>query len=255
MRTTHRIALPLGARWLLPAVLVLVGMLVAVPFAGMAQDDAEPATQESGPTQEQEGQPTDEAEAPPPVAPIVSTRIGEVPTTGGRRPGPFNLAPPPIVRQAGIAPIALTIEKAAVDAGIERLRVVDGVMQDPTGPWVVAWYENLGALGEHGNVVLAGHIDFWNVGPAVFYSISLLSPGDEIVVTGEDGEVYTYVVDWVRQYDAENAPLDEIVGDTGADTLTLITCGGTFDYTNAHYLQRTVVRAERVETPPPADEA
>ena len=149
----------------------------------------------------------------------------------------------------------MTIEKAAVDAEIERLQVVDGVMQDPTGPWVVAWYENLDALGEGGNVVLAGHIDFWNVGPAVFYSINLLAPGDQITVTGDDGEVYTYAVEWVRQYDAENAPLDEIVGASGGDTLTLITCGGTFDYTNAHYLQRTVVRANRIETPPPAEEA
>ena len=50
----------------------------------------------------------------------------------------------------------------------------------------------------------------------------------------------------MKQFDADNAPLDEIVGPTGRDTLTLITCGGTFDFANGRYLQRTVVRADRV---------
>ena len=67
----------------------------------------------------------------------------------------------------------------AIAAGIEPLRVVDGAMQDPTGPWVVAWYENLGALGAIGNVVMAGHVDYWNVGPSVFFNIRDLTPGDK----------------------------------------------------------------------------
>ena len=86
-----------------------------------------------------------------------------------------------------VAPLELAIESAGIDAGIETLRVVDGAMQDPSGPWVVAWYENLGSLGKIGNVVMAGHIDYWNVGPAVFYNLSALQPGDQIVVTGDDG--------------------------------------------------------------------
>jgi LPXTG-site transpeptidase (sortase) family protein len=230
----------------------LIGLLITVPWIGQAQDEEETATAPET-TSARQDPAADDAPAAP--APIISTLLGEVPTTGGRRPGPFNLAPAPIVRQPGVAPIALDIEKAGVSASIERLRVVDGSMQDPTGPWVVAWYENLAGLGENGNVVMAGHIDYWNVGPSVFYSLNLLAPGDQISVTGEDGEVYTYTVEWVRQYDAENAPLDEIVGATGGDTLTLITCGGTFDYTNGHYLQRTVVRASRVLPEPSADSA
>jgi len=187
----------------------------------------------------------DEATTPSPV-PIVSTRLGELPTTGGRRPGPFDLAPVAAVRAPGVAPRSIQIEAAAVDAGIETLRVVDGSMQDPTGPWVVGWYENLGSLGAEGNVVMAGHIDYWNVGPSVFYGLAGLAPGTRVAVTGEDDQVYEYEVEWVRQYSAETAPLDEIVGPTTTDSLTLITCGGTFDYTNAQYLERTVVRANRI---------
>jgi LPXTG-site transpeptidase (sortase) family protein len=179
-------------------------------------------------------------------APIISTRTGEVPSTGARRPGPFDQAPLQAVRPPGLTPVTLRVERAAIDAPIEPLLVVDGSMQDPTGPWAVAWYENLASLGEGGNVVMAGHIDYWNVGPAVFYSIDELVEGDEIDVVAEDGQTFTYAVEWVRQYDAENVPLDEVVGSTNGESLTLITCGGTFDYATAHYLQRTVVRANQV---------
>ena len=193
-------------------------------------------------------QETDEEDAAAtPSARIVSTRLGEVPSYGGRRPGPFNRPAPPPDRPAGVRPLSIEIERAAVNAEIEALDIVDGAMQDPSGPWVVAWYEDLAGLGEAGNVVMAGHIDYWNVGPAVFYTIGQLAAGDEIAVTGADGEVYRYQVDWVRQYAAADAPLEEIAGRTDDEALTLITCGGTFDYATGEYLQRTVVRANRVE--------
>src|SRR5215217_6410340 len=175
---------------------------------------------------------------------IQPTGTGDVPSTGARRPGPANVALDRI-RSEAVSPIGLAIEAAGIDAGIETLRVVDGAMQDPSGPWVVAWYENLGSLGTTGNVVMAGHIDYWNVGPAVFYNLSTLEPGDDIVVTGDDGKTYPFAVDWVRQYDSASIPLDEVAGPTEVQSLTLITCGGAFDYANGHYLQRTVVRANR----------
>ena len=159
-------------------------------------------------------------------------------------PGPASQVRERVIA-ADIAPVGLTVEAAGIDAGIEALRVVNGAMQDPTGPWVVAWYENLGALGRVGNIVMAGHIDYWNVGPSVFYNLSTLQPGAEIVVTGEDGKAYPYAVEWVQQFDSTSMPLDDVIGSTEDQTLTLITCGGAFDYVNGQYLQRTVVRANR----------
>jgi hypothetical protein len=175
---------------------------------------------------------------------IRPTGVGDVPSTGTSRPGPANIDLARI-RSDFVAPVGVTVESAGIDAGIEPLRVVDGAMQDPSGPWVVAWYENLGALGKIGNVVMAGHIDYWNVGPAVFYNLSTLQPGEEIVVTGNDGRTYPFTVEWIRQYDSESIPLDEVAGPTTEQSLTLITCGGAFDYATGHYLQRTVVRANR----------
>ena len=92
---------------------------------------------------------------------------------------------------------------------------------------------------------MAGHIDYWNVGPSVFYNLSTLQPDDEIVVSGEDGKTYRFAVEWIRQYDSGSMPLDEVAGPTAGQSLTLITCGGAFDYANGEYLQRTVVRANR----------
>ncbi len=175
---------------------------------------------------------------------ILPTGVGDTPSTGASRPGPVNLVQEPNIVDI-VAPVGLAVETAGIDAGIEALRVVDGAMQDPSGPWVVAWYENLGALGRNGNVVMAGHIDYWNVGPSVFYNLSTLQPDDAIAVTGDDGKIYPYAVEWVRQYDSTSMPIDEVVGPTDEQTLTLITCGGAFDYANGEYLQRTVVRANR----------
>ena len=175
---------------------------------------------------------------------IESTERGEMPTTGGQRPGPIGLNPQPL-SIGGFQPVAITVDKAAIDAVVEVREIVDGIMQDPTGPWVVSWYKETGRLGiPDENVVVAAHVDYWDVGPAVFYNIRNLVENDVVDMTGEDGNTYRYTVEWLKLYDADNAPVQEIVGDTGETSLTMITCGGQFDYQNGHYLSRTVVRCK-----------
>ena len=183
--------------------------------------------------------------------------LSEVPTTGARRPGPIILAATRVAAPApepepveGVAPIALQVDSVGVDAPIELGAVVEGAMQDPSGPWVVSWYEPLGKVGEGGNVVMAGHVDYWNVGPAVFYDIRFLPAGEVIRVVGEDGKNYEYAVQWIERYDAAGLTPEviqnDIVGDTGEETLTLITCGGTFDPATGEYNERWVVRANLI---------
>lgn len=151
----------------------------------------------------------------------------------------------------GVAPAAIRIEKAGVDAPIETGRIVDGVMRNPTGPWVVAWYDELAALGEGGNAVMAGHIDYWDTGPAIFWNLRDLVPGEAIRVTAEGGTVFEYEVEWSKLYKVatELTPeviQEDVVGPTGQESLTLITCGGPFDEETGEYLERMVVRAVRV---------
>jgi sortase (surface protein transpeptidase) len=92
---------------------------------------------------------------------------------------------------------------------------------------------------------MAGHIDYWDVGPSVFYNLGSVQTGAEIIVTGDDGLQYPFTVDWTELFTSDDMPMDEITGPTDTQSLTLITCGGAFDYVNGEYLQRTVVRATR----------
>ncbi|MGH2550601.1 MAG: class F sortase, partial [Thermomicrobiales bacterium] len=100
-------------------------------------------------------------------------------------------------------------------------------------------------LGEDGNVVLAGHLNYWGIPQAVFFAIDTLQEGDVISVTGEDGELYQYEVQWVQQLDAFASP-DEAVAPTDEESLTLITCGGEWNAAASEYDHRTVVRAVRI---------
>ena len=122
----------------------------------------------------------------------------------------------------------------------------DGVMENPTGPHSVAWYNFTALPNQPGNIVMAGHLDYVNVGAAVFYHLDELQPGDEILLNLENGDTATYRVTSVQAYDADEAPVDEIVGPTEVETVTLITCGGAFNASTREYDERVIVRAERM---------
>ena len=186
---------------------------------------------------------------------IFTTAGGDVPTTGGMRPGPVGLNPPPLLRTRGVMPLAITIPNAAVDAEVEIVQIVDGVMQNPTGPWVVSWYEQTAKPGAGGNAVMSGHVDYWDVGPAVLYNLRNLVEGDEMFVTAADGTRITYQLQWMRTYEMATITaeqIEEIVGPTDSEALTLITCGGEFNYETGEYLSRTVARAVAVDIQGPS---
>ena len=178
--------------------------------------------------------------------------LSEVPTTGGRRPGPVILGASTVkiaapTRPAGFVPVELQADSIGLDAPIEDGSIVDGVMLDPSGPWVVSWYSQLGKAGQGGNVVMAGHVDYWDVGPAIFQGVPNLQPGDIIRVIGADGETIDYATDSNQLFTVADLTPDiiqsQITGDTGQETLTLITWGGDFDAAAGEYLHRRVVRA------------
>ncbi len=174
--------------------------------------------------------------------------LGEQPTSGGARPGPVNAVPG--LRSPGVLPVGLRIEAIELDATIEQQHIEDGVMQNPSGPFVVAWYKETGRLGEEdNNVVLAGHLDYWDVGPAIFYDVWKLEEGDRIEVVGKNDAVFVYAVDWVEAYkldELDSAAIQDIIGPTPTESLTLITCGGDFDYDSGEYEERIIVRATRL---------
>jgi LPXTG-site transpeptidase (sortase) family protein len=171
--------------------------------------------------------------------------------TVGPSPTPSAEFPP-----GSDAPIArLVIPAAEIDAPV----VIKGVdfedrMESPDNAYDTAWYDFSARPGSDGNAVFSGHVDYIRVGKAVFWNLKDLEQGDIVEVRLEDGSTYRYAVTSKQVYDADTAPVNLIVGPTERQTVTLITCSGTFDSSSHQYDKRLVVRAERVpEGGEPAD--
>jgi sortase (surface protein transpeptidase) len=155
---------------------------------------------------------------------------------------------PGLTARNGVRPVSIASNAAGFDAEIEVVHIVNGVMENPTGPEYVSWYEESAELGEAGNALFAAHVDWYTIGAALFYNLRNLVEGDEIVVTGEDGVTYSYLVSWLETVEVESVSaerMQELLGRTETECITLLTCGGEFNYDTGHYLARTIVRAER----------
>ncbi len=140
-------------------------------------------------------------------------------------------------------PTRITIPSLGLDAAIEQIDIVNGAMGVPANAWNVGWYHQLAMPGLTGNVVMAGHVDWWGIGPTVFANLASIQPGAMIHVFGVNGEDATYAVSSVDSVSADT-PAQTVVGPTEAPTLTLITCTGAFDGTA--YNARLIVKATRV---------
>lgn len=143
----------------------------------------------------------------------------------------------------GFAPTRIVIPAIGVDAYVEQVGIYDGAMGTPAGPMNVGWYPDISSPGTGTNVVMAGHVDYYTIGPAVFYSLGSLGAGSEIQVTGPDGQGITYAVTGSTVVGADT-PAESVLGGGGGETLTLITCGG--DFNGVAYDSRTIVYASRI---------
>jgi hypothetical protein len=142
-------------------------------------------------------------------------------------------------------PWELEIPSIGVSAGLMTLG-------DPVGPLLpvpplaqaaadAGWYRFTSVPGTVGNAVIVGHVDTY-VGPAVFYGLYLLRPGDPIYVDlGATRE--RFQVRSIRELPKALFPVNQVFGGTGRRQLWLITCGGDFDYKTRHYLDNIVVSA------------
>ncbi|MGH8932451.1 MAG: sortase domain-containing protein [Egibacteraceae bacterium] len=117
----------------------------------------------------------------------------------------------------------------------------DQTLRVPSDFAVPGWFQPGPEPGEPGAAVIAGHVDSLT-GPAVFFALSRLRPGDEIAVTGDRGTV-RFSVDKVERYAKSAFPTLDVYSPTPAPTLRLITCGGDFDRTLKQYRDNVVVYA------------
>jgi LPXTG-site transpeptidase (sortase) family protein len=147
------------------------------------------------------------------------------------------------------APLArLVIPSIGIDQGLVAGKVDPGTntMIAPDGPWDIAYYTYSAHPGK-GNAVFAGHVDFANVGPAVFWNLRNLQQGDEIIVRLQDGLELRYAVESNETHSAADGPWEALFAAGAApDALTLYTCDGAFDARARSYSERRAVRAIRV---------
>ena len=141
-------------------------------------------------------------------------------------------------------PVSVDIPAIGVHSSLLHLGVnPDGTIQVPslsTNAGVAAWYKYSATPGQIGASVIEGHVDSYH-GPAVFFRLGALRPGDTVDVKLADGTTAIFRVTGVRQYAKSSFPAKDIYGATDYAALRLITCGGTFDYATGHYLSSTVV--------------
>jgi len=151
--------------------------------------------------------------------------------------------------------VPVSVDIPAIDVTSRLLHVglnADGTIQVPslvTSADDAAWYKYSATPGQIGTSVIEGHVDSYQ-GPAVFYRLGALQPGDTIDVTLADGITAIFRVTGVREYLKSSFPAKAIYGTTNYAALRLITCGGVFDYATGHYLSSTVVFASLTSSRP-----
>jgi hypothetical protein len=140
-------------------------------------------------------------------------------------------------------PRRLRIPRLRIDAAVEHVGLApDGAMDAPKRFDTVGWYRLGTRPGDLGSAVIAGHFDS-KTGPAIFWRLRDLRPGDDIFVRGDDGVERRFVVEEAASYRFDQAPLERIFTAADRVRLNLITCGGSFDRHSQNYDQRLVVYA------------
>jgi sortase (surface protein transpeptidase) len=136
---------------------------------------------------------------------------------------------------------AINVSTALIELGLNA----DGTIAVPPlqAGAPAGWYRNLASPGEVGPAVILGHVDTARDGPAVFYQLRELRPGDEVSVRRADGRTAVFGVDRVAEYPKAQFPSGEVYGATDRPVLRLITCGGTFDRLHRSYRGNVIVYA------------
>ena len=130
---------------------------------------------------------------------------------------------------SALNPVHLIIPAIAINASVEDVGTqANADLATPSqNPWLdVGWY-NLGPQpGERGSAVIDGHLDRPGGLPAVFWHLSNLHVGDEVLVKNSSGKTLRFQVTRIELYAPQDAPIQDIFGNWGGTFLNLITCAG-----------------------------
>lgn len=177
------------------------------------------------------GQPAAHAPAPPPAG------IGSIPPVTKPDPAQIGLLH---VRPVAVRIPAIEVSSPLVDLGLNP----DGSLQVPTDFAKAGWYSGGPYPGDANGppALIAGHIDDYH-GPAIFYRLRELHPGDPVYVRRADGSTAAFVIYRTGDYLKSRFPTSSIYQPTHAPELRLITCTGQFDDHTRSYLSDFVAFA------------
>jgi LPXTG-site transpeptidase (sortase) family protein len=151
------------------------------------------------------------------------------------------------------APLRLLVDSLEVDAPVIEMGVDDqGIPHVPRNGEDVAWYSFSSPPGAGSNAVFAAHIN-WEGASGVFGNLHVLQAGDTIRLISEDEHEYTYEVFANFAVDPYDDDSLKVMDPTPKDTVTLITCGGSWipdpnEQFGGSYTNRTIVQARLMES-------
>lgn len=173
------------------------------------------------------------ARPPAPVVVPIASPLGQSPAGGG--------SPSADPQAASVAPVSIEIPTINLHATLQTLGLDPaGELEPPTNLTQAGWYTGSPVPGQAGPSIIAGHVDSYQ-GPAVFFNLKSLNPGDRITVGLSSGQSVTFRVMLVQRYPKDQFPTQDVYGARPDPELRLITCGGGF--ANGHYLDNIVVYA------------
>lgn len=141
----------------------------------------------------------------------------------------------------GGRPVSIDIPSIGVHTTLQDLGLdTDGALEPPADLTQAGWYTGSPVPGQDGPSVIAGHVDSFQ-GPAVFFELKQLKPGDAVTVGLSSGRQVAFSVMLVQEYPKDAFPTADVYGARPDPELRLITCGGGF--AAGHYLDNIVVYA------------
>ena len=145
--------------------------------------------------------------------------------------------------------VRLVIPAIKLQTEVQQAGVKPNAHGEPewvTLPFIAVHYGDLTALvGAPGNAVIAGHVVTLNEGN-VFRNLYQVDLGDEIQVSDDLDQVQRFEVVRVKLVPPSDISVMEPTPDR---TLTLITCGGTFDPRTREFSERLIVIAKPLPLP------
>ncbi|MCS5495637.1 class F sortase [Cnuibacter physcomitrellae] len=146
---------------------------------------------------------------------------------------------------AVVAPVQVQVPDLGIDVAVDPEGTTDdGSLALDEDPGRASWYRyGPSPWSPKGSAVIAAHVDSFEYGLGDFASLASASAGQQVLVTGSDGSTAAFTVTTVQTLEKTGIDWNAVFERDGERKLTLITCGGEFDYDTGHYLSNVIVTA------------